>query len=164
MSDSEYVSVSLTLDELKEADPQGWSDWADENVHAIELSGYVDPAGVTGTLDLVVWDTNRVDSKRVHDNWVEAEELPKPLRHRIACECGTSVIDDGVAIGIIRDLELEIGTADLDDCRLAMNLAEGDHLTPDAMRRLSDDPRRHTESDLRSALIMLGCKEVPSDL
>lgn len=154
-----YVCVSLTLDELRLADPQGWSNWADEDVHHIELCGYVNPLTRTGTLDLVVWPTNRVDSKRVHDNWVQVWELPPLLRQRIACECEPEVIDDGMALGIIHDLELEIGTADLDDCRLAMSLAEGDHMTPDAMQRLSSDPRRHTETSLRSALIMLGCRE-----
>ena len=69
------------------------------------------------------------------------------------------VLDEGIAMGIIDDLELELGTADVAWCRLAMDLADGDLLTPAAMQRLSSDPRRHAYTSLRSALIMLGCRE-----
>ena len=69
------------------------------------------------------------------------------------------VVDEHIALGIIDDLELEIGTADLAWCRLAMDLADGDLLKPSAMQRLSTDPRMHTYTQLRTALIMLGCRE-----
>lgn len=78
--------------------------------------------------------------------------------------CGRNILDhldvvsEDIALGIIHDLELEIGTADLAWCRVAMDLADGDLLTPSAMQRLSSDPRRHTETSLRSALVMLGCR------
>ena len=228
MSSETYVCVSITIDDLKLADPQGWRNWADETVHAIELCGYVDPTTRTGTLDLVVWPTNRVDSKRVHDSWVQVGWLPPSLRQRIVRECGNvrvcvyaahtfragrvytgddiesnddievyeresredligmaaewasrsgavnahtirsgrnildhlDVIAEDSALGIIEDMELAIGTADLAWCRIAIDIADGDHLTPRAMQRLSSDPRRHTETSLRSALIMLGCREV----
>ncbi len=80
--------------------------------------------------------------------------------------CGRNILDhldvvtEDIALGVIHDLELEIGTADLAWCRMAMDLANGDTLSPSAMQRLSSDPRRHTHTSLRSALIMLGCKEV----
>lgn len=79
--------------------------------------------------------------------------------------CGRSILDaivdcdESVALGIISDLELCLGAADLAWCRLAMFLAEGDTLAPSAMRRLSSDPRQHTYMSLRSALLMLGCTE-----
>ncbi len=87
-----------------------------------------------------------------------------------AIRCGRNILDhldvvtEDISLGIIHDLELEIGTADLAWCRIAMDLANGDHMTPDAMQRLSSDPRRHAETSLRSALIMLGCEEVLSEL
>jgi hypothetical protein len=70
------------------------------------------------------------------------------------------VIAEDSALGIIEDSELAIGTADLAWCRIAIDIADGDHLTARAMQRLSSDPRRHTETSLRSALIMLGCRDV----
>jgi hypothetical protein len=79
--------------------------------------------------------------------------------------CGRNILDhldvvtEDIALGVIHDLELEIGTADLAWCRMAMDLANGDTLSPSAMQRLSSDPRQHTHTSLRSALIMLGCTE-----
>lgn len=86
-----------------------------------------------------------------------------------AIRCGRAILDhldvvaEDVALGIISDLELSVGTADLAWCRVAIDLADGIHLTADAMRRLTADPRRHGECDLGSALVLLGCVHAVHD-
>lgn len=80
-------------------------------------------------------------------------------------KCGRNILDhldvieESDAAGIIDDLGLDIGTASLAWCRVAMDLADDDTISPRDMMWISSDPRRHTHTSLRAALLMLGCTE-----
>ena len=80
--------------------------------------------------------------------------------------CGRAILDhlgvpdeDGAA-GVIEDLGLDLGSASMEYCRAAIDLSDDEGtLTPEAMAVLASDPKRHSYSTLREALIMLGCVE-----
>jgi hypothetical protein len=80
-------------------------------------------------------------------------------------KCGRSILehldvaDEWVTMGIIEDLELEIGAASIELCRGVCDAANGDTLSPQTMVMYTSNPRNHTYTSLRSALIMLGCVE-----
>ena len=58
------------------------------------------------------------------------------------------------------DNDLVMGNdCDLTDAETAYDLADdGGTIQATDMRRLTDDPTKHTATSLRDALIMLGCK------
>lgn len=64
------------------------------------------------------------------------------------------------ANSILADLDLTIGAANKSDVQRAYRLADdGGTIQADDMRSLCSDPRDHTAMSLRSALIILGCRE-----
>jgi inorganic triphosphatase YgiF len=64
---------------------------------------------------------------------------------------------------ILAENGLQQGTASKTEIRRAYYLAQYNGvLLPEAMLRLSRDPRAHTTQSLRSALIHLGCVEDPN--
>lgn len=61
---------------------------------------------------------------------------------------------------ILADLDLTLGTARASDVQHAYRLADDEGtIQASDMLALSSDPRRHTTTSLRSALLMLGCEE-----
>lgn len=120
-------------------------DWASKSDDVIEVTG-----------------SSREDLITTAAEW--ASRSGAPNRHTIAC--GRAILDHLEVIGesqtaeIIDDIGLEIGTAEMAWCRVALELADGDGtLSPQDMMWMSSDPRRHTYTSLRSALMMLGCIE-----
>lgn len=61
---------------------------------------------------------------------------------------------------LLKDLDLHLGTAKRSTVQQAIRFADcNGTLQAVDMRRLTSDPRQHTSTSLRDALIALGCKE-----
>ena len=59
---------------------------------------------------------------------------------------------------ILADLNMTLGTARKSAVQLAYRLADAGGVIQD-MRRLTDDPRKHTCTMLKDALLDLGCQK-----
>ena len=65
------------------------------------------------------------------------------------------------AASILADLDLTIGTARASDVQHAYRLADHEGtIQASDMLALVSDPRHHTTTSLRNALLILGCAEV----
>ena len=61
---------------------------------------------------------------------------------------------------ILSDLNMTLGTARKSSVQLAYRLSDaGGVIQGGDMRRLTNDPRKHTTTFLRSALLDLGCQK-----
>lgn len=66
------------------------------------------------------------------------------------------------ADAILESLNMRLGSANPLYVRFAHHFAdERGIIRPDAARKLFDDPQRHVWTDLRTALLHLGCEEIP---
>ena len=62
---------------------------------------------------------------------------------------------------LLKDLDLDLGTATLSTVQRAFRLADdGGTLQAQDMRRLTSDPRQHTATRLSVARVALGCKKI----
>lgn len=121
------------------------TDWASQSDDVIEVTG-----------------DSREDLITTAAEW--ASRSGPENQHTIACGRAIldhlGVIDESHAAEIIEDIGLEIGTAEMAWCRIALELTDGDGtLSPQDMMWMSSDPRRHTYTSMREALLMLGCVE-----